>query len=84
MFSFTCLLTLLTRPTSEIDVPALFLSVVAAEFVNHLARSRSSLLAAYSRRKSPSAVGTQAGPDVFELYRRTRELKTMHDAFNKE
>lgn len=64
----------------EIDVPALFLSVVANEFVNHLARYRPSLVTAYSRRKD---VDANAGVDVFELYRRTLDLKAMHDAYNK-
>lgn len=62
-----------------IDVPAIFISVAAPEFVRHLDASRTALLAAASQ-----AEGAATDADLLDLYRGIIELQKMHNAFCPE
>ncbi|GAA5827609.1 hypothetical protein JCM11251_001755 [Rhodosporidiobolus azoricus] len=60
----------------QIDPPAIFLSVSAPLFTQHLDRSRVSLLAAASQQD-----GAAGDDELLELYHGVKELQDMHGAF---
>ncbi|GAA5876973.1 hypothetical protein JCM8547_001955 [Rhodosporidiobolus lusitaniae] len=63
----------------QVDPPALFLSVAAPLFVQHLDRSRIALLAAASQQE-----GAASDDELLDLYHGVKELKEMHTAFCPE
>ncbi|GAA6019542.1 hypothetical protein JCM10207_003737 [Rhodosporidiobolus poonsookiae] len=64
---------------NQIDPPALFISVSAPLFVQHLDRSRIALLAAASQQE-----GAASDAELLDLYHGVKELKAMHEAFCPE
>lgn len=62
-----------------IDVPALFVSVAAPEFVKHLDASKKALLEAASQ-----APGAATDEDILALYRGVIQLQQIHKAYCPE